>query len=323
MKEKEEIERKTNIEAASEQAEVSTPPMGFKVIIREFRKDKVAIFALGVLTLLLLTVAIWSLKLDADSVMSVDIFNNFAEPAEFNWGLIGEAWNGESSLLLGADEYGRDVFNQLFLAAGNSILIAVAVTTIIAFIGITLGLISGYYGGMVDNVIMRITDFVMTLPTTMIIIVFLVVVPEYTIWSFIFIMSIFSWTGYTRIVRSKALSESRLDYISASKTMGTPTWKIILQQMLPNLTSLITVQLILSYAGNIGLETGLTFLGFGLPEQTPSLGRLVSAATTPYNLESRLWVWLPASTLILVLMLCINYVGQALKRSTDAKQRLG
>lgn len=323
MKEKEEIERKTNAEVASEKAETSAPPMGFRVILREFKKDKVALFALGILTVLLITIGIWYFRLDSESVMAVDIFNNFAAPEDFSWNLVAEAWNGESSLILGADEYGRDVFNQLFLAAGNSILIAVAVTTIISFVGITLGLISGFYGGMVDNIIMRITDFVMTLPRTMIIIVFLVVVPEYTIWSFIMIMSIFAWTGYTRIVRSKALSEARLDYISASKTMGTPTWKIIIKQLLPNLTSLITVQLILSYAGNIGLETGLTFLGFGLPDQIPSLGRLVSAATTPYNLESRPWVWLPASTLILVLMLCINYVGQALKRSTDAKQRLG
>jgi len=322
MKEKEEIERNTDA-TAEEQGKASTPPMGFKVIIREFKKDKVAMFALGVLALILLVTGIWYIRLDSAEVMQVDILRNFAEPAEFSWDLVVDAWNGEQSLVLGADEYGRDVFQQLFLAAGNSILIAVAVTSIIAVIGITLGLISGYYGGTVDNVIMRITDFVMTLPTTMIIIVFLVVVPEYTIASFIFIMSIFAWTGYTRIVRSKALSESKLDYISASKTMGTPTWKIIIQQMLPNITSLIMVQLILSYAGNIGLETGLTFLGFGLPDQIPSLGRLVSAATTPFNLENRPWVWLPASTLILVLMLCINYVGQALKRSTDAKQRLG
>lgn len=323
MKEKEELERQTTVETASDQLDLSAPPMGFKVIIREFKKDKVALFALSILALILVTTLAWYIRLDASQVMSVDILRNFAEPEDFNWGLVADAWNGEKSLIFGADEYGRDVFMQLFLAAGNSILIAFAVTTIIAVIGITLGLIAGYYGGQVDNVIMRITDFVMTLPTTMIIIVFLVVVPEYTIKSFIFIMSIFAWTGYTRIVRSKALSESRLDYISASKTMGTPTWKIILNEMLPNLTSLIMVQLILSYAGNIGLETGLTFLGFGLPDQTPSLGRLVSAATTPFNLENRPWVWLPASTLILVLMLCINYVGQALKRSLDAKQRLG
>ncbi len=310
-------------ESASEKQQDSTPPMGFKVIIREFKKDKVAMFALGVLSLLLLTTLAWYIRLDADAVMEVNILRHFKEPVDFNFGLIADAWNGEESMILGTDEFGRDIFTQLFLAAGNSIVIAIAVTTIIATIGITLGLVAGYYGGFVDNIIMRITDFVMTLPTTMIIIVFLVIVPKQTIWSFIFIMSIFSWTGYARIVRSKALSESRLDYISASKTIGTPTWKIIILEMLPNLTSLITVQLILSYAGNIGLETGLTFLGYGLPEQTASLGRLVSAATTPFNLENRPWVWLPASTVILVLMLSINYVGQALKRSTDAKQRLG
>src|SRR5699024_2806388 len=192
MKEKEELERQTTVETASDQLDVSAPPMGVKVIIREFKKDKVALFALTILA--------WYIRLDASQVMSVDILRNFAEPEDFNWGLVADAWNGEKTLIFGADEYGRDVFMQLFLAAGNSILIAFAVTTIIAVIGITLGLIAGYYGGQVDNVIMRITDFVMTLPTTMIIIVFLVVVPEYTIKSFIFIMSIFAWTGYTRIV---------------------------------------------------------------------------------------------------------------------------
>ena len=303
--------------------DTSTPPMGLKVIIREFKKDKVALFALAILVIFVVTTTAWYIRIDQQDVMRVDLLNHFAKPADFKFSLIADAWNGEKSLIFGADEGGRDIFLQLFLAAGNSLIIAFAVTSIIAFVGISLGLLAGFYGGMVDNIIMRLTDFVMTLPTTMIIIVFLVMIPEQTIWSFIFIMSVFAWTGYARIVRSKALSESRLDYISASKTMGTPTWKIIILEMLPNLSSLIMVQLILSYAGNIGLETGLTFLGFGLPDQAPSLGRLVNAATTPYNLESRPWVWLPASTLILVLMLCINYVGQALKRSSDAKQRLG
>lgn len=311
------------IETAAEQAEVSAPPTGFKVIIREFKKDKVALTALIILVILLLITVAWSMRLDVKDVMEVDILRNFKEPEPFTWQGLVDAWNGEKNYLLGGNEFGRDVFLQLFIATGNSVMIAFIVTTIVAVVGITLGLIAGYYGGTVDNVIMRVTDFVMTLPTTMIIIVFLVMVPQQNIWSFIFIMSVFSWTGYTRIVRSKALSESRLDYISASKTMGTPTYKIILSEMLPNLSSLITVQLVLSYAANIGLETGLSFLGFGLPDDVPSLGAMVSAATTPYNLEFRPWVWLPASTIILVLTLCINYVGQALKRSIDAKQRLG
>lgn len=83
------------------------------------------------------------------------------------------------------------------------------------------------------------------------------------------------------------------------------------------------VNLTLSLAGNIGIETGLSYLGFGLPESTPSLGTLVSYANDPDVLQNSWWMWLPASLLILVLMLAINFIGQALKRATDARQRLG
>ncbi|EKU94221.1 Inner membrane ABC transporter permease protein yejE [Alloiococcus otitis] len=310
-------------ESVASDVEKSTPPLGFKVIIREFKKDKVALTALIILILIALFVVAWTIRLDVPEVMRVDVFNRFHPPVEFEWSNFIDAWNGERTYLLGADESGIDVFHQLIVGTGNSVIIGFLVTTIMAVIGIGLGVISGYYGGAVDNAIMRFTDFIMILPTTMIVIVFIVIIPEVTIASFVFIMSIFAWTGFCRTIRSRALSEGELDYISASKTMGTPTWKIILSEMLPNLASLIMIQLILSYAANIGLETGLTFLGFGLPPEIPTLGTLVSAATSPENLELRPWVWLPASLTILTLMLCINYVGQALKRSTDAKQRLG
>lgn len=310
-------------EAVASDTEKSLPPMGIKVIVREFKRDKVALTALAILILILITVVIWTIRLDVNQVTRVDVFNRFHPPVDFEWSNFLAAWNGERTYLLGADESGKDIFHQLLIGTGNSVMIGVFVTSIMAAIGITMGVIAGYYGGMVDNLIMRFTDFVMILPTIMIVIVFIVIVPQVTVASFVFIMSIFSWTGFCRTIRSRALSEGELDYISASKTMGTPTWRIIVQEMLPNLASLIMIQLILSYAANIGLETGLTFLGFGLPPNIPTLGTLVSAATSPENLELRPWVWLPASLTILTLMLCINYVGQALKRSTDAKQRLG
>ena len=97
----------------------------------------------------------------------------------------------------------------------------------------------------------------------------------------------------------------------------------MLTELLPNISSIILVDLTLTFAGNIGIETGLTYLGYGLPPATPSLGTLITYASKPEIISSKLWVWLPASLLILVLMLCINYVGQALKRATDARQRLG
>lgn len=317
-------EQLDQMEAVSEDIEKKPDrAMGFQIIVREFLRDKVALGALIIFMLVVLIIVLWNLRVDAAEIMQVNILNRFKKPEPFSWSLLAEAWSGKSTYLLGADQGGRDVLHQLIIGTGNSLLIGVMVTTIMAVIGIILGVIAGYYGGLVDNIIMRITDFVMILPRLMIIIVFVVVVRDVTIGAFVFIMSIFAWTGFVRTTRSRALSEGELDYISASKTMGTPTWRIMVKELLPNLASLIMIQLILSYAANIGVETGLTYLGFGLPPHVPTLGRLVSAATSPENIELRPWVWLPATLTILVLMLCINYMGQVLKRSVDAKQRRG
>lgn len=188
----------------------------------------------------------------------------------------------------------------MIIGGRNSILIGFSVTVLTSGIGIIVGSIVGYYGGMVDNIIMRIADFVSVLPTTLLIITFVVVIPNYSMWHFIFIMSIFYWVGMTRLVRSKSLSESRRDYVNASKIMGTSDIRIMATGILPNISSIIIVDLILSFAGNIGIETGLSFLGFGLPPATPSLGNLVAYARSPGAMSSKLWLWLPASLSVFV-----------------------
>lgn len=289
----------------------TTPPTGLQVVWREFKKDKLALFALFGTTLLIFAVLISAFFLiDQEKTMTIKIIERFTEP-------------GVNGYILGSDEAGRDILGQLLIGAKNSILIALGITLIASFIGIVLGLVMGYYGGIIDNIFMRIIDFFMTLPTLMIIIVFVSIIPKYGVWDLIWIIAIFQWVGTARLVRSKALSEGRRDYINASKTMGTSDFAIIFKGLLPNLSSIIIVELTLSFAGNVGIETGLSFLGFGLPPSTPSLGTLVSYATNPQILSTRWWVWLPAALLILVLMLGINYVGQALRRAADAKQRLG
>ena len=98
------------------------------------------------------------------------------------------------------------------------------------FSDIIVGLVCGYFGGWIDNIFMRIIDFFITIPSLMIIIVFVTIVPKYTVTTFILIMSLFLWTSTARLVRSKALSESRRDYVNASKTMGTPGILIIIQR---------------------------------------------------------------------------------------------
>ena len=136
-------------------------------------------------------------------------------------------------------------------------------------------------------------------------------------------MGAFYWVGTARLIRSKALSEAKKDYISAAKTSGASDLKIIFSELLPNLSSIIVVETILSLTANIGIEVGLTFLGFGLPDSVPSLGTLISYAQDPDVLTTKLWVWLPAALLILFICVGISYVGNVVRRTFDARQRLG
>ena len=281
----------------------SIPPMGIRMIAREFKKDKIAIFSLGLLVVLLLVIFIGAMLTDQDKVMYVSIFDKYAAP--------GAVSTQGQKFILGADEGGRDVLGQLIIGARNSVTIGFAITILTSIIGVGLGIISGYYGGIIDNILMRIVDFIMILPIMLIIIVFVSIISRYNVWSFIFIMSAFYWVAKARLFRSKTLSEARRDYVSASKTMGTSDFKIMFREIMPNLSSLIITNLT------------MTFLGFGLPANVPSLGTLIGYASNGEVLVNRQWIWLPASILILVLMLSINYVGQAFKRSADARQRLG
>lgn len=293
-----------NIQKKNEEAS------GFKVLAREFAKDRGALGALILLIILFLGIFIGALFLNTDKVMTVDIFKQYNHP-------------GADGMLLGGDEGGRDVFKMLILGARNSLLIGIAITVLIEVIGTVFGLVAGYYGGKVDNIMMRFLDFMMVLPTLMIIIVIVTIIPKYTMWSFVLIMSAFYWVGTARLIRSKALSESKKDYISASKTSGSSDLKIILKELLPNLSSIIIVDATLMLAGNIGIEVSLTYLGFGFPDSVPSLGTLVGYANDPSVLTLRPWVWLPAALLILVSCVGISYVGNVLRRAADARQRLG
>lgn len=279
------------------------------ILWRELVRDKVALISLIFLGLVMLLVYGTSLILNQDDIVRVDLFALYEPPSAKYW--------------LGTDYGGRDVFGQLVIGTRNSLTIGIIVTLMTGFIGILIGLLSGYFGGMIDNLFMRVVDFFMILPMLMIVIAFVTAVPKYNIISFSLIMTAFLWMGIARLIRSKALQERELDYVKASKTLGSSHLKIMLSQVLPNLSSIIIVTMTLNLAANIGLESGLSFLGFGFPESTPSLGTLVSYARNPQTLESRWWIWLPASVLILVLMLSINNVGQALKRATDARQRRG
>lgn len=282
----------------------------WQMICREFKKDKLALGCLIFIVVLICGIYIGSLFLNTSKVMKVNILEQYSTP-------------GTDGMLLGADQSGRNVFDMLILGARNSLTIGFSITVLIELIGITFGVISGYFGGHIDNIMMRFLDFMMSLPVLMLIIVIVSIIPHYSMVTFVLVMSAFYWVGTARLVRSKALSEAQKDYISASKISGTSNLVIIFRELLPNLSSIIIVDAILNLTANIGIEVGLTFLGFGLPSNIPSLGTLIGFAQDPDILTTKLWVWLPAALLILVLCVGISYIGNVVRRAFDARQRLG
>ena len=287
-------------------------PTGFSVIVREFKKDKLALFSFFAVTIFIIAVFVASMFINLQQLQTVDIFRKYETPSFNNF------WN-----FFGRDSGGRSVMGYVIVGARNSITIGVIITIVTTFIGLFVGLCMGYYGGKVDALGMRIVDFISIMPSVMIIIVFVSIVPKYGIFQFILIFSMFYWTRTTRLARSKTLSETRRDYVNASKTMGTSDLKIMFGEILPNISSIIIVNGTLALASNIGIEVALSFLGFGLPAATPSLGTLISYASKPEIIQYKAYVWLPAALVLLFMMLGINYIGQALRRAADAKQRLG
>lgn len=287
---------------------VSSPASSFKVVVREIVKDKIALTAFIIIVLILLFTFGGSLFLNSEKVTETNIID-----AYMGWGMNGH--------LFGTDDGGRDIVNLLIMGGRNSILIGLGVTAVCEIVGLVVGLVSGYYGGYVDAIIMRIVDFVQVLPAMPIEIVLVSVIPHYSPLSLVWIISMFGWTTTARYFRAFVLSQRGRDYVLASKTSGSSDLKIMFHEVLPNITSMVIIDVVLTIASNIGVETTLSFIGYGLPSTVPSLGTLIGFANDPVNVVSRPWLWLPATIMLLAISLSINYVGRALQRAGDARQR--
>lgn len=279
-----------------------------KIIWKEIYNDKLALFCLILFIGIVLTAYIWSAGFSQDDIERMHLLRRNQPPCPV--------------FPLGTDMVGRDMVTQLVVGARNSFTIAFIVTLVSSAMGITVGLFAGFYGGHFDNAVMRTIDFLIIVPTFMVTIVLITLLPS-SPFMLGLILTVFGWLGTARAMRMMTLRQGAMDYVRASKTLGTPNVKIIFRGVLPNITSFVVVSLTLSIANNIGVETGLTFLGFGMPFTTPSLGTLIAQAADPSTMRNRPWQWLPAALLILVVTLCINYIGQALNRAADVRRRRG
>ncbi len=229
--------------------------------------------------------------------------------------------------ILGTDSGGRDNFSRLLYAGRISLSIGITSTIGMLLIGITVGVISGYFGRIVDTLLMRITEFVMLFPFLIFAIVLNAALgdkiknPYGSAIILVLVIIVLSWGGIARLVRGKVLQEKENEYFLAAKSIGTPTYKIILKHLLPNILSVVIVQATLLFAGMIVVESGLSFLGFGISKAIPSWGNMLSDAQEGDVISGKPWIWMPPAIMITLTILSINFVGEGLKDAFNPRGR--
>ena len=228
---------------------------------------------------------------------------------------------------LGTDSGGRDILSRLLYSGRVSLIFGLVTTVGLMIIGVLIGMISGYYGGWVDTVLMRFTEFVMLFPF----IPFAVVLNatfsgkidnQYgSAMVLAAVLIALSWVGVARIVRGKVLQEKENEYFLAAQSIGTPVIKILFKHLLPNILSVVIVQATLLFAVQIVAEAGLSFLGFGIDKTVPTWGNMLSDAQEGDILRGKPWIWMPPALAITTTILCINFIGEGLKDALNPKSR--
>jgi len=255
----------------------------------------------------------------------VDIFvgvdHNYALLANGNvetWGLRG--------FIFGTDNTGRDIFSRLWFAGRYSMLIGAAAVLVAGIIGLILGSLSGYFGGTVDMFIMRLGDAVTALPPLPIILILM--------WRFggrfgsvggmvliMCFMGMLTWPGLMRLIRGQFLQARESEYVTAARTLGVRQMKIIFKHIFPNISSAAIVWLTLTLAGSMLTETGLSFIGFGITEPTPTWGNMLTGANNSIVLREQWWRWVFPAIALVTTALSINLIGDGLREATDPKSR--
>jgi peptide/nickel transport system permease protein len=269
---------------------------------KRFSRNRSAVLGLAILILVLFMAAI------AGVIYPNDPFSLAGKP------LSGPGLNG---FLLGSDSLGRDVASGIAHGAKTSLLIGLIATLAAVFIGIIFGAFAGYYGGRIDDVLMRITEVFQTIPS-FVFAILLVAIMKPSIESIVIAITVVSWPGVARLVRAEFLSLKNREFVQACHTLGMSDVRIMLREILPNCLSPIIVIGSLMVATAILIESGLAFLGLGDPN-IMSWGFQIGAGRT--MLRSAWWVCTFPGVAILVTVLAINLVGEGLNDALNPRLR--
>jgi peptide/nickel transport system permease protein len=225
------------------------------------------------------------------------------------------------SFLLGTDEQGRGMLSTIFYGLRTSLMIGLFAVIVQMVMGIVIGLSAAYYGGWIDNLLMRIADVQLSFSTLMVAIIISAIFKtmfgpelysEYSVMLLMLIIGIAEWPQYARTIRASALAEKQKEYVEAAKVMGFKSARIMFKHILPNCLSPILVISTVQIANAIMSEAALSFLGLGMPAEKPSLGSLISNGFE-YISSGSWWITLFPGAMLIILVLVINLLGDWLR----------
>ncbi|MCC6804195.1 MAG: ABC transporter permease [Anaerolineae bacterium] len=274
-------------------------------ILRRFLRNRLAVIGLIVLILIVL-VAIFAPLIATNS------------PFSTNLRALGKAPSAE--YLLGTDTAGRDVFARLVYGSRISLVVGIGSVAIYITFGTILGLVSGYYGGWIDALIMRIADTMMSLPTLLLVLM-LVTITQPSLVNIILAIALSRWAGIARLVRGQVLTVKQNEYVLAAYTIGAPPVRVMFRHLLPNLLAPVIVAASFGVASAILSEAALGFLGLGVRPPTPTWGAMLNEAQSLSVLANMPWFWIPPGFMIAVSVLCINFVGDGIRDALDPRMK--
>jgi len=219
--------------------------------------------------------------------------------------------------LFGTDDLGRDLFVRTMLGIRVTLLIAIVASLVSLLIGVTYGAVAGYVGGRVDAVMMRFVDTLYALPFIFFVILLMVAFERNFLLIFVAIGAI-NWLDMARIVRGQTISLRERDFVDAARLSGVSTANIIFRHIAPNLLGIVVVYVTLTIPQAILVESFLSFLGLGIQEPQTSLGSLVDGGVN--QMEGASWMLLVPAALLALILMCFNFLGDALRDFFDARQ---
>lgn len=289
--------------------------------LHSFLNDKIAIVSFGIL--FLMVVASFSAPLiapyDPYDQMLIDIMDSEIPPV----------WEegGEQRFLLGTDAQGRDLLSTILYGTRISLIIGICAVMLQAFLGISMGLLAGYFGGRLDSFLMRLADIQLSFSTLMVAIIFLAVFQaafgtglyeRLAILMLILVIGFAEWPQYARTIRASVLAEKKKEYIDAVRVIGFGPLRIMVRHILPNALSPILVISTVQIANAIVSEAALSFLGLGMPISKPSLGSLISSGFE-FIFSGSWWITIIPGAVLIVLVLVMNLLGDWLRDVLNPK----